>query len=530
MSTDELLTFDHVDIRFPIELNKEGSCSLNLTNKTDNYVAFKVKTTTPKKYCVKPNVGVVLPRSSCEVLVVMQALKEAPADMQCKDKLLFQCKVVEPGTMDKEVTSEMFSKEAGHRVEETIFKIIYVAPPQPQSPVQEGLEDGSSPSASVSDKGNASEIFVGPSVGIVDLVRMSDELLIIDPVDVQFPIELNKQVSCSLNLTNKTDNYVAFKAKTTKPKNYCVMPNVGVVLPRSSCEVVVIMQALKEAPAYMESKDKFLFQCKVVEPGTTDSEVTSEMFSKEGGHRFQETKLKVMYVAPPQPLSPVPEVSEDGSSPRASVSDKGNASELVDMLRSLLAPLFSNAASSTDDQDITLPQYQVFINFRRDELRNSFVGFLVKAMRLEKINVFTDEVELRGTNLNYLFRRIEESRVAVAIFSERYTESCWCLDELVKMKEQMEQGKLVVVPVFYRLNATACKRFMGAFGDNLRNLEWEYRSEPERIQKWKEALSSVFSNIGLTSDIRSNESKFVDSIVEEVKKVLIRIGTEERER
>nr|pir hypothetical 77K protein (spoT 3' region) - Escherichia coli [Escherichia coli] len=172
------------------------------------------------------------------------------------------------------------------------------------------------------------------------------------------------------------------------------------------------------------------------------------------------------------------------------------------MLRSLLVPLFSNAASSTDDHGITLPQYQVFINFRGDELRNSFVGFLVKAMRLEKINVFTDEVELRGTNLNYLFRRIEESRVAVAIFSERYTESCWCLDELVKMKEQMEQGKLVVVPVFYRLNATACKRFMGAFGDNLRNLEWEYRSEPERIQKWKEALSSVFSNIGLTSDIR----------------------------
>ncbi|CAD5315216.1 unnamed protein product [Arabidopsis thaliana] len=425
MSTDELLTFDHVDIRFPIELNKQGSCSLNLTNKTDNYVAFKAKTTKPKMYCVKPSVGVVLPRSSCEVL----ALKEAPADRQCKDKLLFQCKVVEPGTMDKEVTSEMFSKEAGHRVEETIFKIIYVAPPQPQSPVQEGLEDGSSPSASVSDKGNASEVFVGPSVGIVDLIRMSDELLIIDPVDVQFPM------SCSLNLTNKTENYVAFKAKTTNAKKYYVRPNVGVVLPRSSCEVLVIMQALKEAPADMQCRDKLLFQCKVVEPETTAKGVTSEMFSKEARHPAEETRLKVMYVTPPQPPSPVQEGTEEGSSPRASVSDNGNASEaFVDMLRSLLVPLFSNAASSTDDHGITLPQYQVFINFRGDELRNSFVGFLVKAMRLEKINVFTDEVELR-----------------------------------------------------------------------------------------------VFSNIGLTSDIRSNESKFVDSIVEEVKKVLIKIGTEERE-
>jgi len=37
----------------------------------------------------------------------MQALKEAPADMQCRDKLLFQCKVVEPETTAKDVTSEM---------------------------------------------------------------------------------------------------------------------------------------------------------------------------------------------------------------------------------------------------------------------------------------------------------------------------------------------------------------------------------------------------------------------------------------
>lgn len=154
------------------------------------------------------------------------------------------------------------------------------------------------------------------------------------------------------------------------------------------------------------------------------------------------------------------------------------------------------------DEGITPPQYQVFINFRGEELRNSFVGFLVKAMRSSKVNVFTDEVELKGTDLQNLFKRIEESRVAVAIFSERYTESRWCLDELVKMKAQMEQGKLVVIPVFYRIDATACKNLEGTFGDKFRKLEWEYRSEPERIKKWKEALASVSNNIGLTSDLR----------------------------
>lgn len=38
----------------------------------------------------------------------------------------------------------------------------------------------------------------------------------------------------------------------------------------------------------------------------------------------EECKLRVVYVSPPQPPSPVPEGSEEGSSPRASVTENGN--------------------------------------------------------------------------------------------------------------------------------------------------------------------------------------------------------------
>lgn len=47
-------------------------------------------------------------------------------------------------------------------------------------------------------------------------------------------------------------------------------------------------------------------------------------FNKEAGHVVEEFKLKVVYVSPPQPPSPVPEGSEEGSSPRGSVSENGN--------------------------------------------------------------------------------------------------------------------------------------------------------------------------------------------------------------
>ncbi|KAJ6679427.1 VESICLE-ASSOCIATED MEMBRANE PROTEIN-ASSOCIATED PROTEIN [Salix purpurea] len=139
----------------------------------------------------------------------------------------------------------------------------------------------------------------------------TDELLSIEPQELQFPFELKKQISCSLLLLNKSDNYVAFKVKTTNPKKYCVRPNTGVVLPRSTCDVIVTMQAQKEMPLDMQCKDKFLLQSVITSPGATAKDITPEMFNKEAGHEVEECKLRE---------------SEEGSSPRASVSDNGNYS------------------------------------------------------------------------------------------------------------------------------------------------------------------------------------------------------------
>ncbi|KAJ8764790.1 hypothetical protein K2173_009195 [Erythroxylum novogranatense] len=154
MSTGQLLSIEPLELKFPFELKKQISCSLQLSNKTDSYVAFKVKTTNPKKYCVRPNSGLVLPRTTCDVIVTMQAQKEAPPDMQCKDKFLLQSVKVNDGVTAKDITPEMFNKEAGHEVEECKLRVLYVSPPQPPSPVPEGSEEGSSPRGSVLENGN----------------------------------------------------------------------------------------------------------------------------------------------------------------------------------------------------------------------------------------------------------------------------------------------------------------------------------------------------------------------------------------
>ncbi|KAH7577764.1 hypothetical protein ACOSP7_001212 [Xanthoceras sorbifolium] len=168
---------------------------------------------------------------------------------------------------------------------------------------------------------------------------ISGDLLNIQPSELKFPFELKKQSSCSMQLTNRTDKYVAFKVKTTNPKKYCVRPNTGVVLPGSSCNVMVTMQAQKDAPPDLQCKDKFLLQSVGAPDGTTTKDIVPELFNKEEGKIVEEFKLRVVYI-PANPPSPVPEGSEEGSSPRASPQANGNQniSSFDDVSRSLEAP------------------------------------------------------------------------------------------------------------------------------------------------------------------------------------------------
>ncbi|GAA0171148.1 membrane trafficking regulatory protein [Lithospermum erythrorhizon] len=148
MSTTGLLNIEPLELKFPLELRKQVSCTLQVSNKSQNNVAFKVKTTNPKKYCVRPNTGIVLPQSTCDIIVTMQAQKELPADFNCKDKFLLQSVIASPGATPKDITSDMFTKDSGNVVDECKLRVIYLPPAQPPSPVAEGSEDDSSPKAS----------------------------------------------------------------------------------------------------------------------------------------------------------------------------------------------------------------------------------------------------------------------------------------------------------------------------------------------------------------------------------------------
>lgn len=128
VTNNKFISVHPEDLKFQFELEKQCHCDLKLGNSTDKHVAFKVKTTSPKKYFVRPNTGVIQPWDSCVITVTLQPQRESPPDMQCKDKFLLQSTQVAPHTDIDELPQDTFNKESGRIIEELKLRVVYILP------------------------------------------------------------------------------------------------------------------------------------------------------------------------------------------------------------------------------------------------------------------------------------------------------------------------------------------------------------------------------------------------------------------
>jgi len=108
----------------------KGVCeqSLFIRNRNPESIAFKVKTTAPKQYCVRPNSGIVGPHDQIEVQILLQPMKEQPPpDFVCKDKFLVQSMVLSVVDLQKQL-SELWSeaeKTKSHTIFEQKLRCVY---------------------------------------------------------------------------------------------------------------------------------------------------------------------------------------------------------------------------------------------------------------------------------------------------------------------------------------------------------------------------------------------------------------------
>ncbi|KAG2264669.1 hypothetical protein Bca4012_078177 [Brassica carinata] len=139
---NQLISIVPDELKFLFELEKQSYCDLKVANKTEDYVAFKVKTTSPKKYFVRPNTGVIQPWDSCIIRVTLQAQREYPPDMQCKDKFLLQSTLVPPHTDVDDLPQDTFTKDSGKTLTECKLKVSYISSSTTQRSSESGATNG----------------------------------------------------------------------------------------------------------------------------------------------------------------------------------------------------------------------------------------------------------------------------------------------------------------------------------------------------------------------------------------------------
>ena len=110
-------------------------------------------------------------------------------------------------------------------------------------------------------------------------------------------------------------------------------------------------------------------------------------------------------------------------------------------------------------------RWDVFLSFRGEDTRFNFTDHLYSALRGKGINTFIDDggLERGGEIQPSLLKAIEESKVAIVVFSENYVHSRWCLDELDKIMQCRREKVQLVIPIFYRVDPSDVRKQTRSF-------------------------------------------------------------------
>ncbi|KAL3499788.1 hypothetical protein ACH5RR_038881 [Cinchona calisaya] len=181
-----------------------------------------------------------------------------------------------------------------------------------------------------------------------------------------------------------------------------------------------------------------------------------------------------------------------------------------------MASRVKNIASSSS---VCTPKwnYDVFLSFRGEDVRKNFVDFLYSALQQKGIYTYKDDEKLeRGISIGpALSQAIEESRIAIIVFSENYASSSWCLDELAKIIECNRLLGQTILPVFYDVDPSVVRKRKRSFSIAFAKHEDEIKDK-ERIQRWKDALviAASISGWDVPNTANGHEAECIHEIVE----------------
>ncbi|XP_054785244.1 disease resistance protein RUN1-like [Prosopis cineraria] len=137
--------------------------------------------------------------------------------------------------------------------------------------------------------------------------------------------------------------------------------------------------------------------------------------------------------------------------------------------------------------------YDVFLSFHGEDTRLGFISYPYEALCQRGIHAFIDDEGIKtGEEITpALFKAIQESTIAIVVFSENYANSTFCLEELVKIMECFKEEGQLIYPIFYYVDPSELRRLRGSYEEALARLEEGFKDNKQKVQKWRLALSQA---------------------------------------
>ncbi|WVR03301.1 hypothetical protein IAU60_000292 [Kwoniella sp. DSM 27419] len=178
------------------------------------------------------------------------------------------------------------------------------------------------------------------------------------PSQLGFPRPLTTLTKKSLFIHNPNPRPVAFKVKTTAPKQYCVRPNAGRIDAGESVEVHVLLQPLQqEPPPHAKCKDKFLVQSAYISPDE-EMHTLGEMWTqteKTNREAIHEQKIKVAYLAAEDGSTNANVISEEAEESGPGVGEASRMDESAIFSHAQSSPITSSPLPPAQDKPIPVP-------------------------------------------------------------------------------------------------------------------------------------------------------------------------------
>ncbi|KAJ0751761.1 putative TIR domain, P-loop containing nucleoside triphosphate hydrolase [Helianthus annuus] len=160
-------------------------------------------------------------------------------------------------------------------------------------------------------------------------------------------------------------------------------------------------------------------------------------------------------------------------------------------------------------------KYDVFLSFRGEDTRKTFVDHLYHALNQRGIITYKDDEKIeKGKRINdQLMRAIEDSRIYIIVFSKNYASSSWCLDELEKIMECHKTTGRTAYPIFFNVEPTEVRHQSGAVKEAFAKHE-----KKEAAGIWRNAMKEAADLAGreLKTTFDGHEAKFIQKIVEDI--------------